>query len=59
MDKIAHPNRFFFFAVLTIGSAAVVVFAKSLIRPALRPFHVLWWRPYAFLGAIFLRLPKW
>jgi NADH-quinone oxidoreductase subunit J len=57
MDKnLVTQVVFYFFAVLTVGSAAVVVFAKSLIRSA---FALLFTfigvaALYVFLGADFL-----
>lgn len=47
---------FYFFAALTIGSAAVVVFAKSLIRSAFALLFTFFGVAalYAFLGADFL-----
>ncbi len=57
MDKnLLTQIAFYFFAVLTIGSAAVVVFARSLIRSA---FALLFTfigvaALYVFLGADFL-----
>ncbi len=47
---------FYFFAVLTVGSAAVVVFARSLIRSAFALLFTFFGVAalYAFLGADFL-----
>jgi NADH-quinone oxidoreductase subunit J len=47
---------FYFFAVLTVGSAAVVVFSKSLIRAAFALLFTFFGVAalYAFLGADFL-----
>jgi NADH-quinone oxidoreductase subunit J len=47
---------FYFFAALTVGSAAVVVFAKSLIRSAFALLFTFFGVAalYAFLGADFL-----
>jgi NADH-quinone oxidoreductase subunit J len=57
MDKnLLTQIVFYFFAVLTIGSAAVVVFAKSLIRSAFALLFTFFGVAglYAFLGADFL-----
>jgi NADH-quinone oxidoreductase subunit J len=57
MDKnLLTQIVFYFFAVLTIGSAAVVVFAKSLIRSAFALLFTFFGVSafYAFLGADFL-----
>jgi NADH-quinone oxidoreductase subunit J len=57
MDKdLLTQIVFYFFAALTIGSAAVVVFAKSLIRSAFALLFTFFGVAalYAFLGADFL-----
>ena len=57
MDKnLLTQIIFYFFAVLTVGSAAVVVFAKSLIRSAFALLFTFFGVAalYAFLGADFL-----
>jgi NADH-quinone oxidoreductase subunit J len=57
MDKnLLAQIIFYFFAVLTIGSAAVVVFARSLIRSAFALLFTFFGVAalYAFLGADFL-----
>ncbi len=57
MDKnLLSQIVFYFFAVLTVGSAAVVVFARSLIRSAFALLFTFFGVAalYAYLGADFL-----
>jgi NADH-quinone oxidoreductase subunit J len=57
MDKnLLSQIVFYFFAVLTVGSAAVVVFARSLVRSAFALLFTFFGVAalYAYLGADFL-----
>jgi NADH-quinone oxidoreductase subunit J len=56
VDKLLVQIVFYFFAVMTIASAAVVVFARSLIRSAFALLFTFFGVAalYAFLGADFL-----
>ncbi len=55
-NKLVTQVIFYFFAILTVGSAAVVVFSKSLIRAAFALLFTFFGVAalYAFLGADFL-----
>ena len=56
VDNLLAQIVFYFFAVMTIASAAVVVFARSLIRSAFALLFTFFGVAalYAFLGADFL-----